>query len=93
MRTSAELLNLARHASHSDKLMAECIHTFPTVTFPPPMLLKREEIETIKVAGASIIASIHQCGGNASRSYLDMSSDLLYGFRGHVHDVRNQCRI
>ena len=87
MRNAVELLNLSRYADHSDLLTAECIRTFPSVSFQASTLLKREEIETMKVVGASVIATVHHCGGNASRSYLDLPFDLLYGFRGDAHDV------
>ena len=46
-------MNLALHwkYSDSDALMAECIRTFPTVTFPAMLLLRREEAETGKGSG------------------------------------------
>ena len=46
IRTAVESVNLSLCADHSDVLMAECIRTFPTVTFPASLLLKREEVET-----------------------------------------------
>ena len=47
VRTAVEGMNLSLHWSdESDVLAAECIRTFPTVTFPATMLLKREEAET-----------------------------------------------
>ena len=67
--------------------MAECIRTFPTVTFPATPLLKREEIETLKVSGASIIAALHHGHGHKSRMYIDAPFDLMYGFRGSIDTV------
>ena len=63
VRTALESVQLSLHANHPDDLMAECIRTFPTVTFPASLLLKREEIETGTRSGASIISSVtHGCG-------------------------------
>ena len=45
IRTTVEATNLAECADHSDTLMAECIWTFATVTFPALLLLRREEVE------------------------------------------------
>ena len=67
IRTALESINLSLHASHPDVLMGECIRTFPTVTFPATMILKREEIETLKVSGASIIAALHHGHGQKAR--------------------------
>ena len=45
-------MNLSLHWSdEADILAAECIRTFPTVTFPATLLLKREEAETNKLRG------------------------------------------
>ena len=43
IRTAVKSVNLALHADHKDVLMAECIRTFPSVTFPASWLLRREE--------------------------------------------------
>jgi len=88
LRTSTEATNLAIHANiEYDVLKAECIRTFPTVTFPATLLLKREEIETHKVPGASIITAVHHGGQVSKRAFADAPFDLLYGFRGSEHDV------
>ena len=87
VRTAVETVNLALHANHKDVLMAECIRTFPTVTFPASLLLKREEIETLKVPGASIIAALHHGNRRRSRVYTEAPFDLLYGFRGQRYNV------
>ena len=58
MRTSAETLNWSMHATESDYLNAECVHTFPSVTCPASQLSKREEIETATVKGHSVIVAI-----------------------------------
>ena len=58
VRTSVETLNLSVHAMDPDCLSAECVRTFPSVTFPASQLLKREEIETLTVKGHSVIAAI-----------------------------------
>lgn len=58
IRTAVESVNLSLCTNHSDILKAECLRTCPTVTFPASLLLKREEIETGKVAGASVIATL-----------------------------------
>ena len=50
-RTALESTNLQLFADHPDPLMAECIRTFPSVTFPASLLLKREERETLEVPG------------------------------------------
>ena len=46
IRTAVEGINLSLHWDEPDILAAECIRTFPTVTFPAMLLLKREEAET-----------------------------------------------
>ena len=51
IRTAVEGVNLSLHWLEADILAAECIRTFPTVTFPETLLLKREEAETNKVSG------------------------------------------
>jgi len=87
IRTSVESANLQLQGHKQDTLMAECIRTFAGVTFPASQLLKREEIETLKVSGASVIAALHHRQGPARRAYTDAPFDLLYGFRGKTHDV------
>ena len=52
IRTAAEGVKLSLHWSdEADILAAECIRTFPTVTFQATLLLKREETETNKLSG------------------------------------------
>ena len=51
IRTAVEGVNLSLHWNEPDILAAECIRTFPTVTFPATLLLKREEAETKKQGG------------------------------------------
>ena len=87
IRTAVEGINLSLHASQPDVLMGECIRTFPTVTFPATLLLKREEIETLKVSGASIIAALHHGHGQQARMYVEAPFDLMYGFRGSEESV------
>ena len=58
VRTGTETVNLALHADRSDVLAAECVRTFPVVTFPASLLLKREEIETGKRKGAHVITKV-----------------------------------
>ena len=43
LRTIVETTNLVIHINDKDTLAAECIRTFPSVTFPATLLLKREE--------------------------------------------------
>ena len=83
-RTALESTNLQLFADHPDPLMAECVRTFPSVTFPANLLLKREEIETLKVPGSSIIAAIYHGQGQKSRVYAEAPFDLMYGFRGDL---------
>ena len=89
IRTSLESINLSLHATHKDVLKSECIRTFPTVTFPATLLLKREEIETLKASGASIIAALHHGHGQKAHMYVDPPFDLMYGFRGCEEQVLN----
>ena len=51
IRTAVEGVNLSLHWNEADILAAECIRTFPTVTFPATLLLKRKEAETNKLSG------------------------------------------
>ena len=93
IRTAVEGMNLARHWNEeSDILAAECIRTFPTVTFPATLLLKREETETNKLSGVqkketSVIAALYHGRGDKHRMYREAPFDLLYGFRGHQDAV------
>ena len=48
---------------------------FVAMTCPTPLLLKREEIETKKVEGHSIIAGIHHGKGIAERMYVQAPMD------------------
>ncbi len=86
-RTALETLNLALHAKHPNVMMAKCIRSFPTVAFPASLLLKREEVETRKVSGHSVIAPIHHGKGVSERMYVEAPMDLMYGFRGNEHNV------
>ena len=63
VRTAVEGLNLSLHGDRPDFLSAECIRTFPSVTFPAAQLLRREEVETHKVKGSSIIVAVHHARG------------------------------
>jgi hypothetical protein len=91
IRAAVESVNLSLQANHKDVLMAECIRTFPTVTFPASLLLKREEVETKKVAGSSVIAALHHSRCQKGRAYVEAPLDLLYGFRGSSFDVDLLC--
>ena len=83
VRTAVETTNLAVHNAEHDILRAECIRTFPSVSFPATLLLRLEEVETGKVPGHSIIVALAS-GGNArrKRAYQEAPFDLMYGFRG-----------
>ena len=100
IRTAVEGVNLSLHWNEADILAAECIRTFPTVTFPATLLLKREEAETNKQSGVqkkelriadepgpSVIAAVHHGRGDLNRMYKEPPFDLLYGYRGHVQSV------
>ncbi len=50
-------------------------------------LLKREEIETLKVSGASVIAALNHGHGHKNRMYQEAPFDLMYGFRGRKDAV------
>ena len=96
VRTAVEGMNLSLHWNdESDVLAAECIRTFPTVTFPATLLLKREEAETNKLSGVqkkevsigndpgpSVIVALHHGWRDTNRIYKEPPFDLLYGFRG-----------
>ena len=87
IRTAVEALNLSTHAADTDVLSAECMRTFPTATFPASLLLKREEVETLKVEGRSIIAAVCHGKGEGKKTYMEAPFDLMYGFRGKDHVV------
>ena len=44
-------------------------------------------METLKVAGRSIIAAIHGHKTNAKYTYIEAPADLMYGFRGNDEGV------
>ena len=106
IRTAVEGINLSLHWNdESDILAAECIRTFPTVTFPATLLLKREEAETNKLSGVqkkevaignevgpSVIAALHHGRGDTNRMYKEPPFDLLYGFRGGEDSVDSSRR-
>jgi hypothetical protein len=87
IRTGVETTNLAEYADHPDTLMAECLRTFATVTFPAQLLLRREEVESGKTKGASVITPLHHAHGNRGRAYGEAPFDLMYGFRGRKAHV------
>ena len=93
IRTAVEGMKLSLHGiEESDLGAAECIRTFPTVTFPATLLLKREETETNKLSGVqkketSVIAALYHGRGDKHRMYKEAPFDLLYGFRGHQDAV------
>ena len=87
IRTSVESLNLSLHAAHTDVLSAECVRTFPTVTFPATLLLRREEVETLKVSGRSVISAVRHGRGEGTRTFTEAPFDLMYGFRGRLREV------
>ena len=87
VRTSVEGLNLSMHAANPDVLAAECWRTFPTIMFPAQTLLHREEVETLKKVGRSVIAAIHGHKTNAKYTYIEAPADLMYGFRGNDEGV------
>ena len=82
IRTAVEGLNLAVHDAHADVLKAECVRTFASVNFPAAELLRREEIETQKCKGKSVIVAVHHAHGDGLRTWTSPPFDLLYGFRG-----------
>ena len=57
------------------------------MSFPANALLKREELETMKISGTSIIAGLHHGHGKRALMYSDAPFDLLYGFRGKDDQV------
>ena len=87
VRTAVESTLLSLHADSSDVLSAECIRTFPSVTFPASALLKREEIETGKMPGASVIEAIYHGHGRKNAMFKEPPFDFMYGFRGMSYNV------
>lgn len=82
-RTAVETVNLAANINEKDDLAAECIYTFPKVAFPATLLLRREEVETHKAKGVSVIAAVGVAGApGRKRLYIEAPFDLMYGFRG-----------
>jgi len=79
---------LAIHGNKPDVLSAECIRTFPSVTFPASALLRREELETQKTKGASYIVAVHHARGEGLRTWTTAPYDLMYGFRDQRHNVQ-----
>ena len=87
VRTAVESTLLSLHSDDKDVLMAECIRTFPSVTFPALLLLKREEVECGKTPGASMITNIFHGHGKQHLMFTEAPFDLMYGFRGTSHKV------
>ena len=82
LRTTVETANVLARVNDKDILEAECIRTFSSVNFPAVQLLRREEVETLKVVGPSITAAVHSGGPMSRRAYMEAPFDLMYGFRG-----------
>ena len=82
-----ETLSLATHVADAVALSAEIVRTFATVTFPACLLLKGEEIETLQVAGRSIIAAVYRGTRNGRNTFMEAPFDLMYGFRGNSYVV------
>ena len=87
VRTAVETLNLSLFGAQPDVLKAECIRTFPTVAFPASELLRREEVETQKTKGKSVIVAVHHSRGEGLRTWTTSPFDLMYGFRGCKRQV------
>ena len=87
LRTTVESLNLSIHADQQDVLSAECVCTFPRMTLPASLLLKREEIETLKVTGRSVITAVYHGHAEGRKTFTDAPFDLMYGFRGASYEV------
>ena len=56
------------------------------MNFQTSLLLKREEIETRKIAGASVIAALLS-SKQSRRAYVEAPFDTLYGCRGRQYGV------
>ena len=87
VRTAVETLNLSISGTHPDISKAECIRTFPTITFPAAELLRRGEVETQRAKGISVIVAIHASKNSAHLMWAAAPFDLMYGFRGSEHCV------
>ena len=87
IRTAVEATNLCLFADHHDRLMAECIRSFPSVNFPATLLLRREEIETGQTKGNSIIAALRHGNKSGKVARVEAPLDFMYGFRGDKYDV------
>ena len=61
------------------------------MTFPANLLLEREEIETGKRTGVSVVTCIHHGHGNITRAYVEAPFDIMYGFRGEKYNVDLLC--
>ena len=70
------------NADKADVLSAECIRAFPNATVPAGALLRREEVETLKAPGISVIAAVYHNKGEGRKTFTDPPFDLMYGFRG-----------
>ena len=66
VRTAVETTNLAVHSDEKDVLRAECIRTFPSVTFPATLLLRREEADESAPRPALSGADERACQNRAS---------------------------
>ena len=87
VRTAVEGINLALQAECEYTLRAEMFATMPRVVFPASLLLKREEIETRRVVGHSVIAAVQSNKQQTRRAYVEAPFDALYGFRGQKCQV------
>ena len=86
-RTAVEGTNLALFADKPDRLDAECIRSFPTVTFQGSLLLRREEIESGNTKGCSLIAALRHGNKSGKIGKVAAPFDVMYGFRGSKYDV------
>ena len=75
------------HSADTEILMAECIRTFPSTSFPASLLLKREEVECRGAKGVSVLAGVFHGKGKRHLMFVEAPFDLLYGFRGTEHNV------
>ena len=87
VRTAVESTLLSLHSEDKDVLMAECVRTFPSITFPAASLLKREEVECGKTPGASMITPVFHGHGRMHLMFTEAPFDLMYGYRGKTHNV------
>ncbi len=87
IRTTVESLDLPLNADEADVLRAECIRTFPTATFPASALPRREEVETLKAPGISVIAAVYHNRAEGRKTFPDHPFDLMYGFPGSKRAV------